>query len=48
MYLNEEVAALCLQASHETDPYKLIELTKQINDLLEKQETDQKQKANAA
>jgi hypothetical protein len=48
MYLSEEVAALCLQASRETDPYRLLDLTKQINDLLEKQETDQKQKANAA
>jgi hypothetical protein len=30
MYLSEEVASLCLQASHETDPHKLIELTRRI------------------
>jgi hypothetical protein len=48
MYLSEEVAALCLQASREADPHKLLELTRQINELLEKQETHQKQKANAA
>jgi hypothetical protein len=35
--LSPQLKALCEQASHEYDPGKLLELTKQITDLLEQQ-----------
>jgi hypothetical protein len=48
MYLSEEVASLCLQASHETDPHKLIELTRRIDELLQKQENEERARARLA
>ena len=38
MMLSPKVEALCRQASQEYDPKRLIELTKEINELLAEQE----------
>jgi hypothetical protein len=44
MELTEELATLCRQAAEETDTNKLLDLTKRINELLEKQENQEKQR----
>jgi hypothetical protein len=41
MYLSEEVATLCLRATAEPDPKRLLELTERINQLLAQQEKKQ-------
>jgi hypothetical protein len=47
MYLSEEVASLCSKAALETDSHRLLELTKKINELLEKEERETQQNAKA-
>jgi hypothetical protein len=46
--LSPQLKALCEQASHEYDPGKLLELTKQITDLLEQQNRDRELEVNGA
>jgi hypothetical protein len=41
----EKWKELCAQAAVETDPQRLLELVKQINDILEQQEIERKRQA---